>query len=99
MNDIDEFDDSFDEPVIIDFNVVKNNISNYNSNKLCEMIVCNNYFKINEDITILCMQELSKRRVDGDLFNFEGYIKSCESELPVINMNFNLGGMFLGLKR
>lgn len=53
--------------------------------KLCEMIVCDRYFGFGEQISSLCMTELSKRRIAGDTFDFETYIDQAYKSLPEIN--------------
>lgn len=71
------------EPV--DPNFIKNNIANFNSKKLCQIIVCNRYLNLNKELALLSMEELSKRRSNGDQFDFESYIEESLSELPALN--------------
>lgn len=86
MNNILEDDDEiFDEEFQYDIKIVESNLPVYSSKKLCEMIVCNRYFGSYKEIAILCMQELSKRRVAGDNFDFEKYIEDSYNELPKLN--------------
>jgi len=73
--------------IAIDIEKIKNNISQYTAQKLCDMIVCGQYFGINQDIVIICMEELSKRRAAGEQFDFESYIKSSTKELPELNFS------------
>ncbi len=63
---------------------VKDNIPNFSSEKLCEMIVCERYFGFQPEISIMCMEELSKRRINGSTFDFENYIESSLEQLPKI---------------
>lgn len=63
-------------------NKIELNISTYSSEKLCEIIVCDRYFKSYKDLSIKCMKELAKRRDDGDEFDFECYIEKSLSEMP-----------------
>jgi len=65
--------------------IVKENIPSFSSEKLCDMIVCDRYFGCFKEISIMCMEELSTRRLKGDLFNFEDYIESAIKTLPPIN--------------
>lgn len=80
---MDFIDDNTDvKQVSLDLNLVKSNIPKFSSQKLCEMIVCDRYFGFNEQISVLCMEELSKRRLNGDKFLFEDYIDQASKELP-----------------
>lgn len=75
-------DDSGDD---FDINEFKENISTYLSPFLCDIIVSNRYILYNNDLQIICMQELSKRRHNGDQFDFESYIDNKTKELPPID--------------
>ena len=55
--------------------------------KLCEIIISDRYLSLNQKLALECMQELSKRRINGDNFNFEEYIEQKFEELPKINVN------------
>lgn len=79
-------DDSVEEEVKLDIDVVKANVPQYNSEKLCEMIVCDRYFGFEQKISIICMEELAKRRVAGDVFHFESYIEQIQKEMPVLDL-------------
>jgi hypothetical protein len=65
---------------------VKNKIPTFDSEKLCQIIVCDRYLNFNRELAILAMEELSKRRQQGDIFNFESVIEKSLSELPQINI-------------
>lgn len=85
-NEFDEF--ATDEPleeVKLDLNKIKDNIPQYSNEKLCEMIVCDRYFGFGEKIAPLCMEELAKRRIAGDTFDFETYIDKSHKSLPVLD--------------
>lgn len=84
-SDLDELDEEFQK---FDLETIKGNISKYSSNKLCEMIVCDRYFGCYNDLSVVCMEELSKRRINGDNFDFENYINNSLNELPALNLNF-----------
>jgi hypothetical protein len=73
------------EEVKLDINMIKNYIHEYDSVKLCEMIVADRYFGMEEKISPICMEELAKRRMAGDPFNFETYIEQAHKSLPVLN--------------
>lgn len=74
------------EDVKLDLDQVKANLPTYSNEKLCEMIVCDRYFGFGQKIDIMCMEELAKRRVAGDTFDFESYIDSQYKELPVLDL-------------
>lgn len=75
------------EQVTLDVNLVKAKIPEHSSKKLCEMIVCDRYLGFNREIAILCMEELSNRRLAGDDFNFEDYIDQAMKELPPLDFS------------
>ncbi len=78
------------EIATLDMNKVKANIPSYSNEKLAEMVVCDRYFGFGEKISVICMEELSKRRSNGDTFDFEGYIDKSYKELPVLNLNLDI---------
>ena len=65
------------------------NVENFSSPKLCSIIVANRYLNTNRQLAILAMQELAKRRDNGDLFDFEKEINDQLKDLPQINFNLN----------
>jgi hypothetical protein len=73
------------EDVKLDLEQVKHQVPSFSNEKLCEMIVCDRYFGFDQKISIICMEELAKRRSQGDLFAFEGYIDQKYKELPVLD--------------
>lgn len=75
------------EPVQLDLDLIKKQIPNYTSVKLCEMIACNRYLGFEKRVAIMCMEELSDRRLKGDNFDFETHIEECISSLPPLNFN------------
>jgi hypothetical protein len=86
MNEFDDDDDNMDlEEATLDIEKIKANIHNYKIEKICEIIVCNRYFNFNQDLTVGCMQELSRRRENGDLFKYEEYIENSLNELPKLD--------------
>lgn len=94
--DSEEFDDSFRE---LDLEKIKSKIDTYRTPVLCEMITCNRYFKINNELTIICMEELAKRRVNGDNFNFEEFIENSLNDLPKIDLSIpNIKDLFGKIK-
>ncbi len=77
-------------PVTLNMDKVRDSVPNCTSEKLCEMIVCERYLSFGEKVSPICMEELVRRRVAGDDFDFESYIDQAHKKLPVINLNPNL---------
>jgi hypothetical protein len=63
---------------------VKGKLPTFTSEKLCEMIVCDRYFGCFNEIAVACMEELAKRRIEGNDFEYEKYIEKALAELPVV---------------
>jgi Txe/YoeB family toxin of Txe-Axe toxin-antitoxin module len=80
----DEDDDDFDD---YSFHQFKENYTNFSSNKLCEIIVCNRYLGFYKEEALCSMQELSTRRMNGDDFDFESKIDLMLNELPKLNIS------------
>jgi len=66
---------------------IKENISKFSNERLCEIIITSRYLKIMQDESIECMKELAKRREDGSLFEFEKYIEEEYKKLPSFNLD------------
>jgi len=79
------FGDEGNKVAQLDLDKIKENIPQFSSEKLCEMIICDRYFGFEQKIAVLCMTELASRRTNGDTFNFEDYIEEKYKELPVLN--------------
>ena len=62
-------------------------IPTFDSEKLCEIIVYYRYLNFNKDLAVLSMQELAKRRLEGDSFDFESYIQKSMSQLPALDFS------------
>lgn len=84
---LEDFPNESTEAAPLDINLIESKLPGHSSKKLCEMIVCDRYFGFNQEISVLCMEELSKRRLNGDDFNFEEYIENSLKSLPVLNFN------------
>jgi hypothetical protein len=82
---MEEFDETQIKHTSINMELIKKNVPSYSNEKLCEMIVCDRYFSMGKEISIICMEELGKRRETGDTFNFEEYIDKSFKELPELN--------------
>lgn len=85
MNDFDD-DGTEVEVKPLDLEVIRKNVPTYNSQKLCEMIICDRYFGCYRDIAVMCMEELAARRAAGDMFDFEGQIEKGLMGLPKLNL-------------
>jgi len=72
------------------------NIPSYTSKKLCSMIVCDRYLGIDESMVLACMEELAKRRENGDDFDFESFIEQELSKLPKLDFSIPNLGSILG---
>lgn len=86
----DDFDLNNNEPIkesILDLDLVRTKVPTYTSEKLCEMIVCERYFGFHPDVSIMCMEELAKRRINGDNFPFEDYIEQAYAGLPKLQFD------------
>ena len=92
-----------DEDLDFSFDGLDKMIPSFNSEKLCQIIVCNRYFNFNQELAILCMEELSNRRLNGDNFEFELYIDNSLKELPPLNFSFpdlrTVLNQFIGSKK
>ena len=82
-----------------DLEIVKKNIPNFSSEKLCSMIACHRYLGVNEEIAIWSMEELSKRRQNGDSFPFEDF-KDYLRTVPEVSPDLpqGLSGYFMQLQ-
>lgn len=87
--EFDEFldDDSPIEDVKLDLDKIQENLPSYSNEKLCEMIVCDRYLGFGKKIDTMCMEELAKRRIAGDTFNFEKHIEEMQKDLPVLDFS------------
>jgi hypothetical protein len=72
------------ENISLNLDRVKKNIPNFSSEKLCEMIACERYFGFQPEVSVMCMEELSLRRINGNTFEFENYIETSLNQLPKI---------------
>lgn len=90
-NLFDDLDTPEEEYKPLDIEVVRKMVPTYSSQKLCEMIVCDRYFGCFRDVSVICMEELANRRINGDDFPFEKVIDDNYKSLPELNLtNFNI---------
>ncbi len=66
---------------------VQAKIPEFDSVKLCDIIVSFRYLGLYKFLYVLAMEELAKRRIDGDPFDFEKYIEESTKELPKLEFN------------
>jgi hypothetical protein len=64
-----------------------NQIKNFDSKKLCAIVVTYKYFNTNMEVAEKCMVELCLRRKNGDMFVFEDFIQSEFDKLPKYSDN------------
>lgn|SRR5574339_1208402 len=84
-DDLDLNDNTPLRGINLNLDVVKSKIPTYTSQKLCEMIVCERYVGFYPEVSVLCMEELGKRREAGDEFQFEDYIDEAYKTLPKLD--------------
>ena len=84
MNNLPDDEDLSSEEfhLLLDLDKVRANVPIFSTNKLCEMIVAYRYLNFSEESAIICMQELGKRRAEGDDTKFEDIINNMQKELP-----------------
>ena len=66
---------------------IKKKIPDLHSTRLCEIIVSSRYLNLDEDLTIKCMEELGKRRAEGEVLEFENIIEQTLAGMPVLDFN------------
>jgi hypothetical protein len=83
---IDDEDDNLDDLEIPQLNPAEviANLSQYSIVKLCDIVICDRYLGFNNELGIACMEELGRRRANGETFNFEEYIDKEYNDLPKI---------------
>jgi hypothetical protein len=78
----------------LDIDLIRQNIAQYSSEKLADMIVVDRYLHCYREVAIICMQELACRRNNGEIFSFEEYIDQALQKLPKLNLG-KLAGLNL----
>lgn len=61
---------------------ILNNIPNMSSLNLCHMVIMDKIFNFNRNFHIHALQELEKRKFNGDPFDYQLHIKEQSSLLP-----------------
>jgi hypothetical protein len=73
----------------IDIEEFRKNIDKCSNNKLCEIIVAQRYLGIMKEEALVSMEELAKRRTNGDQFAYEKHIDELFETLPKLNLDLN----------
>ena len=63
------------------------NIKQFTPHKLCEIIVTARYLGSMREEAIKCMEELARRRENGDTFQYESFIDQMAKKLPNFKVN------------
>jgi hypothetical protein len=63
------------------------NLNQFSMRKLCEIVVTDRYLGSFKREAIMCMEELAKRRAEGDLFDYEDFIDNQMKKLPEFKIN------------
>lgn len=64
---------------------LKDKVLTGSSEALCEIIVCDRYFGSYNKLAIACMEELGRRRANGEVFDFESYIDNSLKDFPKLD--------------
>ncbi len=79
-------------------NLSPQDLESCSSEYLSTIVASNRYLKINPQMEILCMQELAKRRSNGDNYPFEEKIEEYVKQFTPIETNIpEIFSMFSGL--
>lgn len=66
---------------------IKDNLKNYTTLRLCEIVVSCRYLGMDEDLVVMSMTELGRRRSEqSEDFEFESFIEEKIAALPEINV-------------
>ena len=58
-----------------------------NAFKLADIIVAYRYLGVCKNLNVPCMEELARRRIAGDTWDFEKYIEEQLADMPKISFN------------
>ena len=101
MNNLDEIDifeevDLGDESDSLESSV---SLGDAPPEHLCDVVIAFQYLGLAKQNALECMQELARRRTDGDQFDFEKYISEEMNKLPKITENASLFNAILPLSK
>lgn len=71
------------------FSDFQEKLSSFTMKKLCEIIVIDRYLGSLNKEAVMCMQELAKRRENGDMFDYELFIDNESKKLPIFKIDLN----------
>ena len=57
--------------------------------KLADIVISFRYLGLYKDLSVLAMEELANRRLNGDTFQYEKYIEDNLKSLPKLNFNLS----------
>lgn len=99
MNDNELIDDDEDfEELTAEEIIVK--IPEFKSAKLADIIVAHRYLGFYKNLYVPCMEQLAKRRIAGDDWDFEQYIENQINDMPKLSFNLNdLNAALVQLKK
>lgn len=80
LDDDDDFEELSEEEILAKLPEFKNV-------KLADIIVAHRYLGVCKALYIPCMEELAKRRIAGDNWDFEKYIDEQIAQMPKISFN------------
>jgi len=67
-----------------------NKVSDLASKALCAYIVSYRALGVNKQLSIECMQELAKREMEGDKFDYYSFIEEELAKIPKVgSLNYN----------
>ena len=93
-----ELDSEIDDVSDLTEEELYNNISNFTSEKLCEIVVIYRYLGMYKDLSIKAMEELMNRK-SNDNFDFENYINNKLDSYPKLSIKIpDLSNIFKLIK-
>ena len=88
----DEINDADYEDLTVD--EIKEKLPTFPSIKLADIVIANRYLGLYKELSVSAMEELGKRRVGGDTFEFEIYIDDEFKKLPKLDFSLpDLGSL------
>lgn len=84
--DISDEDEEFEEMTAEE---LLTKLPEFKSIKLADLVVAHRYLGFYKELYVPCMEELAKRRIAGDNWDFEQYIEDQINDMPKISFNLN----------
>jgi hypothetical protein len=95
--DLTDDDEDFEE---LSEEELRAKVPEFDSDKLCGIIVAHRYLGFYKSLYIPCMEELAKRRIAGDSFDFETNIETSLKDMPKLDFNItDIGSAIEQLKK